>query len=192
MDRSHRPAAPWYALLAPIPAEVIPKRQPVASPEILASPYGAAIAGWEQLTVELSADAAGLRHVLVVLDATGQPISISDTVLYRSEIRTSSEAAGPSSSAEYQFYQESIGGRIEKDGSFKGTCAADHPGDFNKEHSDSGSSRIRSGMGKSHSSAHCKGCSAFLLVDVQPDFYFLSTGDSHIAFCRSNDNRLAR
>jgi len=52
---------------------VIPRRQPVASPEILAKPEGAAITGWEQLTVDLSAGAARLRIVMVVLDATGQP-----------------------------------------------------------------------------------------------------------------------
>lgn len=121
MACSRAPAAPWHALLAPIPPDVIPKRQPVASPEILAQPYGAAIAGWEQLTVELSAGSAGLRHVLVVLDATGQPISASDTVLYRSELPAPREAAKSSSSVEYEFYQESIGGRIENDGSFRGT-----------------------------------------------------------------------
>ena len=97
MACSRAPAAPWHALLAPIPPDVIPKRQPVASPEILAEPYGAAIAGWEQLTVELSAGSAGLRHVLVVLDATGQPISASDTVLYRSELPAPREAAESSS-----------------------------------------------------------------------------------------------
>jgi hypothetical protein len=120
MTPARRPAAPWHALLAPIPADVIPKRQPVASPEVLAGPDGAAIAGWEQLTVELSAGAAGLRHILVVLDARGQPISASDTVLYRVE-RVRGEAADLFSPAECEFYQESIGGRIEQDGSFRGT-----------------------------------------------------------------------
>src|SRR5688500_5756145 len=55
-------AAPWHALLAPIPADAVVSRKPVASPEILATPEGAAIAGWEQLTIELSAGAVGLRH----------------------------------------------------------------------------------------------------------------------------------
>lgn len=100
------PAAPWHSLLAPIPLDSVPSRKPVAPPEILATPHGAAIAGWEQLTVELSAGSAGLRHVLVVLDAAGQPISAGDTVLYSSTVH---------------FYQESIGGRIEQDGTFRGT-----------------------------------------------------------------------
>jgi hypothetical protein len=71
---------------------VIPRRQPVAPPEVLATPEGAAIAGWEQLTVELSAGSAGLRVAIVVLDATGQPISASG-----------------------------VGGRLESDGTFRGT-----------------------------------------------------------------------
>jgi hypothetical protein len=93
----------------------------VATPEISAKPDGAAIAGWEQLTVELSAGSPGLRHIVVVLDATGQPISASDTVLYRSELPAPREAAESSSSVEYDLYQESIGGRIENDESFRGT-----------------------------------------------------------------------
>jgi len=105
-SRDPAPAAPWHALLAPLPADAVVKRQPVGSPEILASPEGAAIAGWESLTVEMSAGAAGLRHVTVTLDAAGRPISAGDTVLYRD--------GG-------QVRQESIGGRIEDDGTFNGT-----------------------------------------------------------------------
>ena len=67
-----KPGKPWQVLLAPLPDEAIVRRQPVGSPEVLATPEGAAIAGWKQLTVELSAGSAGLRHVLVVLDASGQ------------------------------------------------------------------------------------------------------------------------
>ena len=108
---------PWQALLAPLPADAVPLRKPVGSPEILATPHGAAIAGWEQLTVELSAGSAGLRVVLVVLDATGGPISASDAVLYRVE---SSRTGAPDEPAHMR--QESIGGRIEPDGTFRGTC----------------------------------------------------------------------
>lgn len=117
------PTEPWHALLAPLPEDVIVRRQPVGSPEVLATPEGAAIAGWEQLTVELSADLAGLRHVLVVLDATGQPISASDHVLYWSEVSKTDQNADTSSGSALQaeFYQESIGGRFESDGSFRGT-----------------------------------------------------------------------
>ena len=112
-------AAPWHALLAPIPADAVLSRKPVASPEILATPHGSAIAGWEQLTIELSAGAAGLRHIMVVLDAAGLPISAGDTVLYqrsRVPLPDASEEVGDT-----EFYQESVGGRIEQDGSFRGT-----------------------------------------------------------------------
>ena len=42
-------------------------------------------------------------------------------MLYRSELREPSEVVEAFSSAECEFYHESIGGRIEQDGSFKGT-----------------------------------------------------------------------
>ena len=118
-----KPAKPWHALLAPLPDDVIFRRQPVGSPEVLAIPEGAAIAGWEQLTVELSADLVGLRHVLVVLDATGQPISASDHVLYWSEVSKTDQNVDASSvtAIQAEFYQESIGGRFEADGTFRGT-----------------------------------------------------------------------
>ncbi len=111
---------PWHTLLGPLPADAVPHRRAVASPEILATPSGAAIAGWEQLTVELSAGDAGLRVVLVVLDASGQAISASDTVLYRVETRKAGTTAEPGAPA--QIFQDSIGGRIEPDGTFRGTC----------------------------------------------------------------------
>ncbi|MGE3889018.1 MAG: hypothetical protein AB7H81_21520, partial [Vicinamibacterales bacterium] len=98
-SREPEPAAPWHVLLAPLPADAVVKRQPIGSPEILASPEGAAIAGWESLTVEMSAGARGLRHVMVTLDASGRPISAADTVLYRDD---------------GEIRQESIGGRIEE------------------------------------------------------------------------------
>jgi hypothetical protein len=126
MDCSHRsfaPAKPWHALLAPLPEDVIVRRRPVGSPEVLATPEGAAIAGWEQLTIELSAGLAGLRHVLVVLDADGQPISASDTVLYRIEVSKTDQDADTSTESvlSAEFYHESIGGRFETDGTFRGT-----------------------------------------------------------------------
>lgn len=105
-----RPA--WHALLAPLPATATVRRQPVASPEVLAGPHGAAIAGWEQLTVELTAGAGGLRHVLVVLDAAGKPISASDTVLFRRDLPQEGRV---------EVRQQSVGGRLEPDGSFRGT-----------------------------------------------------------------------
>ena len=73
----------WHQLLAPLPADAVPQRGPVASPEVLAGPDGRAIAGWEQLTLNLSAGAIGLRTILVVLDAGGTPISANDGILSR-------------------------------------------------------------------------------------------------------------
>lgn len=110
---------PWHTLLGPLPAGAVPLRKAVASPETLATPSGWAIAGWEQLTVELSAGNAGLRVVLVVLDASGQPISASDAVLYRIEAPRGCTTGKPD--APVRICQDSIGGRIEPDGTFRGT-----------------------------------------------------------------------
>ena len=106
--------ASWHALLAPLPAGVVPVRKPVGTPEVLASPEGAAIAGWEQLTLELAGGPAGLRILLIVLDASARPVAASDHVLYFSP--------GERPSDPRQIRQESIGGRLEADGSFRGTC----------------------------------------------------------------------
>jgi hypothetical protein len=126
MDRSRRltvPDQPWHALLAPLPDDVAVCRQPVGSPEVLSTPEGAAIAGWEQLTVELSAGPAGLRHILVVLTSSGQLISASDTVLYRSEVSNTDQDTGSFSATtgHVEFHSETIGGRFELDGTFHGT-----------------------------------------------------------------------
>jgi hypothetical protein len=103
----------WHALLAPLPAEAVVQRRPVVSPELANSVDVSAIAGWEQLTVEMSAAADGLRHLMVVLDPTGQPISAGDHVL------TCRAVPGDGSRTEYTH--ESIGGRLENDGTFNGT-----------------------------------------------------------------------
>ncbi len=116
--------APWHALLAPLPADAVPRRQPVASAEILATPEGAAIAGWEQLTIDLTAGAAGLRHVLVVIDAQGRLVSANDGVLYCIGPSTRGVGSDPAQDAVegvMEFHHESIGGRFEEDGSFRGT-----------------------------------------------------------------------
>ena len=101
------PRPSWHALFAPLPADAVPRRQPVAPPEVLATPAGAAIAGWEQLVLDLSAGGTAMRVVHVVLDGDGRPISASDMVFYRT---------GPA-----EIRQESVGGRFEADGSFRGT-----------------------------------------------------------------------
>lgn len=105
-----QPLAPWHALLAPLPEDAVVKRRPVAPPEITSKPEGAAIAGWEQLSVELSAPGRGMRHLLVVLDAHGTPISANDMVMYSAEL-----------GADHVFFQENVGGRLEADGTFRGT-----------------------------------------------------------------------
>lgn len=74
---------------------------------MLAGPTGWAVAGWEQLVLHLSAGEAGLRIIHVVLDAGGALLSASDAVLYSTQPAV--------------IHQESIGGRFEPDGSFRGT-----------------------------------------------------------------------
>lgn len=76
---------PWNALLAELPPHATPQRRAVAPPEILSRPEGRAVAGWDQLIVELPAGDEGLRTVLVVLDAHDQVVSVSDAVLRRVE-----------------------------------------------------------------------------------------------------------
>jgi hypothetical protein len=98
-------------LFAPLPEGAVPRRKPIAPPE---SADGGAIAGWEQLSLELSAGAAGLRAVLVVLDGTGRPIAASDDVLYRVE-RVVDGAP------RVEYHHATVGGRLEDDGSFRGT-----------------------------------------------------------------------
>jgi hypothetical protein len=110
---------PWHRLLAPLPADVAPRRKPVAPPEILRTPAAAAIAGWQQLVLELSAGAAGLRVVLVLLDETGRAISASDAVLYGAQSAGTAAPVNPAPPT--QMLQETIGGRFEPDGTFRGT-----------------------------------------------------------------------
>jgi len=63
-----RPA--WLAVLAPLPPDAIPQRQPVAPPEILATPEGASVAGWRQVIIHLSEPSVGLRTLLAVVDTS--------------------------------------------------------------------------------------------------------------------------
>ena len=100
------------------------KRQPIA------------IKGWEQLSVELSAGAAGLRHVLVLLDAEGTPVSAGDWVMY-------------CSGDPVQYLHENVGGRLEPDGGFLGTrwrtVAVDVPGKDEPETKEMASSEPTAG-----------------------------------------------
>ena len=104
----------WLALFAALPDDAVVERKPVASPELIASGKADAIAGWESLTVYLSDPAAGLRHVLITLDGNGTLLSGGDTVLFQRE-----EQRGRDLVTIYD--QESVGGRFEEDGSFRGT-----------------------------------------------------------------------
>lgn len=88
-----RPA--WHALLAPLPEGSVPKRAPVA------------VAGWQQLSLELSAGDAGLRHVLLVLDGKGEPVAVSDWVMVRADHER------------VRYVHENLGGRFER-GKFRG------------------------------------------------------------------------
>ena len=108
---------PWHELLAPLPADALPRRQPIAAPEVLARPEAAAIADWQQLVVELSAGSAGLRILLVVLDGSGRPISASDAVLRTETVSD----MGDDAAVAVRHVHENIGGRIEEDGSIRGT-----------------------------------------------------------------------
>ena len=102
---------PWLKFLGPLPADVEPIRKPVAPPGSTAAAPESPIAGWENVTLDLSAPDHGLRVILVTLDATGTAISASDHVLL-----SKTDAAG-----EKILCHESLGGRIESDGSFRGT-----------------------------------------------------------------------
>jgi hypothetical protein len=106
-------ALSWHSLLAALPDDAVVKSQPVVPPERAEIPEMAAIVGWRQLTCELSAGGAGLRHLLVVLDATGRPISVGDHVM------TCQPVEGEPGLTRYEH--ESIGGRLEEDGTFNGT-----------------------------------------------------------------------
>ncbi len=98
---------PWHALFAPLPRDAVPRRKPVAPPELAAATDVSPIAGWNDLVVDLSDPQNGGRIVHVVVDAEDRPISASDHVLFRL----------PNA----RMRQESVGGRIEADGTFNGT-----------------------------------------------------------------------
>ena len=92
-------SADWHSLFAPLPEEARVKRTPLE-----------AMAGWHTLSVEMPAGAAGLRHVMVTIDAQGTPVSAGDWVMFRS----------PSAEG-VTCVHENVGGRLEPDGRFSGT-----------------------------------------------------------------------
>jgi hypothetical protein len=111
-----RTPAPWLSLLAPLPADVVPHRAPVAAPGTPQAAPDSPIAGWQSLIVDRSDLPFGGRVVHVTLDAAGVPISASDHVYLRDVDATSQAPADP-----VQMRQLSVGGRIEADGTFRGT-----------------------------------------------------------------------
>jgi hypothetical protein len=92
-------SADWHSLFAPLPEEARVQRKPLAG-----------LDGWHSLTIEMSAGPAGLRHVMVTLDAAGAPVSAGDWVMLRSQT-----AEG------ITYVHENVGGRLERNGSFHGT-----------------------------------------------------------------------
>lgn len=110
MDHAASPARPWHALFAPLPPDAAPRREPVLPPQVGARPESAAVSGWERVGLDLSAGGSGLRSVAVVLNEDGVPVSASDHVVHRTE-----------RGAVVEYRHESLGGRLEPDGSFRGT-----------------------------------------------------------------------
>jgi hypothetical protein len=106
-------APSWLRLFAPLPDGVVPERKPVASAEQIAAGTAGPIEGWQSVMVHLSAP-AGSRNILVTVDAAGKLLSAGDHVLFVSEgLRDGVRTA--------VYNHESVGGRYEDDGSFRGT-----------------------------------------------------------------------
>jgi hypothetical protein len=104
----------WLDLLVPLPDDAVVERKSVASPELIAAGKADAIAGWENISVNLSDPSVGLRHVMLTLDGSGTLISGGDSVLFHTEENRGGEL--------WNIYEHhSIGGRFESDGSFGGT-----------------------------------------------------------------------
>jgi hypothetical protein len=119
----------WHSLLAPLPDDAVVESKPVASPELAATTDISPIAGWSQITCLMSAGEAGLRHLLVVLDATGRPISAGDHVM------TCQPVQGDPPTTRY--VHQSLGGRLEEDGTFNGTyhrIVVVRPDDSDEDH----------------------------------------------------------
>lgn len=89
------------------------ERKPVASPELMASGQADAIAGWDSISVHLY-DEAGMRHVLITVDANDRLLSASDLVLFERREQRGSDVVTI-------YDQETVGGRYEEDESFRGT-----------------------------------------------------------------------
>jgi hypothetical protein len=93
----------------------MPQRKPVATAEQLASGTAGPIAGWQSITVYLSQPEYGLRHVHITLDQNGQLLSGGDHVMFVRETSPDDDSIATLTD------HESVGGRFEGDGSFRGT-----------------------------------------------------------------------
>jgi len=107
------PSPAWHALLAPLPPNATPTRRRIGPERSSPDAPDSAIAGWSELVLDLSVGHTGSRVIQVVLDPTDRPLAASDMVYFRPV---------PADRPDSQHRQESIGGRFEEDGSFRGTC----------------------------------------------------------------------
>lgn len=114
VTRAEMTAPSWLSLLAAIPADAKPARKPVASAEQLATGTAGPIAGWQSVIIDLSEPSIGLRHVQITLDENGDLLSGGDYVMFVRE-------TGPNECDAKLTEHINIGGRFEKDGSFRGT-----------------------------------------------------------------------
>ena len=105
----------WLSLLVPLPADVTPQRKPVASAEQLATGTAGPIAGWQSIIVNLCEPAYGLRHVQITLDEQGRLLAGGDHVMFVRETNPADDSEATLTD------HESVGGRFEPDGSFRGT-----------------------------------------------------------------------
>ena len=108
------PAPSWLSLLSTLPDNAVVEKKPVASADQLANDSAGPIAGWQSVTVNLSEPPCGLRHVLITLDEHGDLLAGSDHVMF---VRDTTPDGLESTTTDH----ESIGGRFERDGSFRGT-----------------------------------------------------------------------
>jgi hypothetical protein len=104
----------WLVLLSPLPPDAKIEQKPVAAAEQLASGTAGPIAGWQSVSVNFSEPEFGIRHVQITLDDTGTLLSAGDHVMF---VRETADDGAVVTLSDH----ESIGGRFETDGSFRGT-----------------------------------------------------------------------
>ncbi|MBA3893598.1 MAG: hypothetical protein H0X69_07865 [Gemmatimonadales bacterium] len=72
-------------MLGPLSAQAIPRVSPLVPPPREPTTDAGPLAGWHSLVLELSAGAAGVRILQVLVDGEGVRLSASDHVLFRFE-----------------------------------------------------------------------------------------------------------